>query len=501
MRRNLGIKHPARRLTSGSRVMLESYEGTQSSPHRRSPAITIKTQDLMLDKRKRKVGTATIREQLTNSELLAWIVRKHLDYVSRFEINFRSGDKDLDLEVKSLLDWHGRRENFDIARRHNRNQWMWIFEMTKVVNGDASGIKLRSGQLQGLDSSQIAKPDDWGNNKDRKKQDKISDHGLILGKYGETQEFCVCVRNKSGRLIFDHFEKAVNMVYDGYFTGFNQTRGHSPLLASINNVVDLSDIVLYTKINLKLKNIFGMAVFRDTADPLGNSNQYTEETDEDTGETTTTSIAPNQISILDLDQSDKIESFETNSPGANSMDFMDKLTRAVMLALDIPYTSFDSSKASFSARIGDRSEYEKSAELKRDKNAQVLREIYAWRIGDWYNNNEQFRAIADKAGFDAGMIIRRLDIIPTGTTWMDKLNEVKGDILAVSLGLENIPRLARKRGVDAYEIMQEQAEYLKAAKEAEVPIFYATGGQEAVQNILTEPTNQNPNGDPQNGQQ
>ncbi|MDD5598671.1 MAG: phage portal protein [Victivallaceae bacterium] len=500
-RNRLGMQHPVRRHQL-SAWGDNYYNATSSSPHRRSPAVTIKNLDLVLNRRKRKIGSATALEQMTNSALLAWTIRKHLDYVSRFEINFRSGEKELDNEVKSLLDWHGRKSNFDIGSRHSRNQWMRIFEMNKIFNGDAIGIKIAgSGKLQGLDSSQVNRPDDWGTKKPpQKTQEKVTQHGLILGKYGEVNEYCICTRNDNNRLVFDHFEAADNVLFDGYFLGFNQTRGHSPLLSAINDSIDLDDIRLYTKINLKLKNIFGVAVFRDTADPLGNQSDYTDSTDTETEEIKT-QLSPDQINIFDLDREDKAQFLETNSPGANSMEFMDKLARIVLLSLDIPYTSFDSSKASFSARIGDRAEYEESAQYKRDKNAQIIREVYAWRISDWYKNNTQFREIADKAGFDAGRIIRGLDIIPAGTPWLDKLNEVKGDILSVSLGLESIPRLARKRGVDAYEIMKEQAKYLKDAKDEGVPVFYASGGQEAVQNILTEPANQNQNGDGQNGQQ
>ena len=477
----LGGNHPARKLNGGGKKAFAAYDATASSPHRSSPATTIKGGDVLLNKNKRKIGAATVQEQMTNSALLAWAVRKHVDYVSRFEINFRSGNPELDKEVKSLLGWHGRRANFDLGKRHSRNQWMRIFELNKIMNGDAVGIKVKGGKLQGIDSTQISKPQDWNKNSDTNKQKKVSDFGLILGKLGEVLEYCVCTRNKNNRLIFDHFEKAENILFDGIFTGFNQTRGHSPLLAAMNDCIDLSDIVLYSKIKLKLANIFGLAVFRDTADSLGNPSF-----DDDGEPEAVSEISPEQINILDLNQNDKIEKFETNSPGANSIEFMGKLTQIVMLSLDIPYTSFDSSKASFSARIGDRAEYEESAEFKRDKNIQILLEIYAWRITDWYNTNKQFKTVADKAGFDAGRIIRGLDIIPNGTPWLDKLNGVKGDILSVAGGFESIPRLAKKHGVDAYEILHEQAEFLKKAKEMGVPIFYANGGQEAVQNILNE---------------
>jgi capsid protein len=459
--------------------MLETYDATRSSPHRRSPPKIVKPHDEELNRRKRNIGVATVKEQQTNSALLAWMIRKHLDYVSRFEINFRSGNDALDREMQGLLEWHGRKANFDIARRHNRAQWMRIFECNKIINGDALGIMVEGGHMQGLESDQVARPDFWDNENqpDRATIERITDHGLILGKYGEVEQYCICRRNKHGRLAFDHFEPAENVVYDGYFTNFTQTRAPSPLLAAMNDVIDLSDIQLYTKVNLKLKNLFGIAVFRDDTASLG---QQDTENDPIT-------ITPEAINILDLNAGDRVDKFDVNSPGANSMEFMDKLARVCMLSLDIPFTSLDSSKASFSARIGDRAEYEESAQNKRHKNADALREIYTWRVADWYNGNTELRRAAEAASMNAGQIVRALDIIPTGTPWMDRLNEAKGEMMSVALGTESIPRLARRRGLDAYKIVDEQAEFLAYCKAKDVPIFYAAGGQEAVQNIMDEP--------------
>jgi capsid protein len=274
------------------------------------------------------------------------------------------------------------------------------------------------------------------------------------------------------------------MVFDGYFTGFNQTRGVSPLLAAMNDVIDLHDIKLYSKTNLKLRNLFGLAVFRESGDALGGATTANEER---IAAGQQAEVSPEKINILDLNANDKVQAFETNSPGANSMEFMGLLARVAMLALDIPYTSLDSSRASFSARIGDWAEYAESAEAKREQNMDVLLEIYAWRTAAWYKENEQFRDAAKAAGYDVGMLVRGLDIIPAATPYMDPLDELKAAALEMSLGLASTPMLARKRGRNAYHVAAEQARYLAWAKEQGLPIFYASGGQPAVQNILDEP--------------
>lgn len=475
--------------TRGGKLMFD-YEAITASPHRAAPKKIIKPNDSDLSRYKRKTATATISNEFKNGGLLSWMIRRHLDYVSRFEINFRSGNAEFDNKVLSLLHWHKHKKNWDIAKRCNRDQWLRIFETSKTISGDAAGIKIKGGKMQGLNSDQIGKPDDWGKGKiDQKKIEQVTEHGLILGtNKHEIEEYCICYRNASGSLIFDHFEPAENVVFDGYFTAFNQTRGQSPILAAINDVIDMRDIVLFSKINLKLKNLFAMAIFRDNGDPLGGHDP-----DDDTVDPADSAqeLTPGQVNILDLDANDKIQAVETNSPSPNAMDFMDKLARVAMLALDIPFTALDSSRASFSARIADRAEYEESCEAKRERNADILREIYEWRFDQWFAEDDELQKLAIAAGYTAERIVNELDFMPAGTPWMDKLTEVKADILSVSLGIESIPRIARRMGLDAYKIGKEQADYLAWAKKNGLPIFYANGGQEAVQSILTEPTNNN----------
>ena len=457
------------------------HEAVESSPHRRPPRRTIKTDDFELDRTKRKMAGATIRDEARSAGLLTWMIRRHLDYVSRFEIGFRSPSDELNAQVLGLLAWHRRRKNWDISSRHNRDQWMRIFECNKVLAGDAAGIMTNLGSMQGLDSEQIGPPDDFGaaDNATVEKLKRVTPHGLLLGEYNQVVEYCICSLNSMGRRVFDHFEPAASVVFDGYFGGsFNQTRGISPILAAINDVIDQRDIVLYTKINLKLKNLFGIAIFREGDESLGE--------DDDTG-IGQQEWTPDRVNVLDLDTNDKVDSIESaNTPSANAIEFMHLLARISFTALDIPYTSFDSSRASFSARIADRAEYEASAESKRQKNADILREIYAWRVAAWYESLPDFRQAADRAGWSVGRIVEHLDPMPACTPWMDRVNELRADALAVALGTESIPRLCRKRGLDAYEVGAEQAEYLAWAKSKGIPIFYAAGGQDAVQNIIDE---------------
>jgi capsid protein len=192
-----------------------------------------------------------------------------------------------------------------------------------------------------------------------------------------------------------------------------------------------------------------------------------------------------------------VTEINSNTPNPTVIPFTRELIRSVLLALDIPFTFYDSLTASFSARIADRNEYEEACEWKRAKNEDVLHEVYGeWLIPMW--------AKADLFGFGKALATAKISTdevaaalrwIPAGRPWLDRTNEMSGHLLAIAAGIESIPEVCAMYGKDAYLIAQEQEAYLKKAG---APLFYASGGQMAVQAIMaamggsTKPTDDAP---------
>jgi capsid protein len=186
---------------------------------------------------------------------------------------------------------------------------------------------------------------------------------------------------------------------------------------------------------------------------------------------------------LDLDPGDSVAPIESATPNPNIIPFTRELIRSVLLALDIPFTFYDSLTASFSARIADRNEYEESCEWKRDKNIGVLDDIYGgWLLPVW--------AEADLLGFGKALKTAQLTIqevaaslrwVPAGRPWLDRSNEMSGHILALAAGVTSTPRICSAYGDDAYEIAEEQKEYLAKCG---IPLLYAQGGQVPVNDLL-----------------
>jgi capsid protein len=156
--------------------------------------------------------------------------------------------------------------------------------------------------------------------------------------------------------------------------------------------------------------------------------------------------------------------------------------RSVLLSLDIPFTFYDSLTASFSARIADRNEYEESCESKREKNADVLSDVYDWLFPVWATADLfGFGAALRSAGVSVEEITAGLKWVPAGRPWLDRSNEMSGHILSLAAGVTSTPRICAAYGDDAYEIAEEQKAYLEKAG---IPLLYAQGGQFSVQSIM-----------------
>ena len=133
------------------------YGGIESTTRRRSPQRKTGPEINVLTPSKRDKATATVRDDRRNMTLLAWMIRRHLDNVSRFTPHFRiSSDSDdpavakVNDTVRKLVSWHGRRRQFDALGRHCRDEWLRQFEACKVIAGDCGGLKAKGGKLQGI---------------------------------------------------------------------------------------------------------------------------------------------------------------------------------------------------------------------------------------------------------------------------------------------------------------------------------------------------------------
>jgi capsid protein len=476
---------------------LFGYNAVQDKNRRQAPQTRVKAEEEVLNKSKRTRMLATAQDQMRNLSLVAWMVRKHLDYVSSFHVSFRTEKEPVDKLVNEILEWHGAPQNFDFLGRFGRNEMFRFYELEKVVSGDAGLLKLNDLKLQAIESDIIAKGALPTNATERQKADheKVNDSGLVLDTDGRILQYAICKRGKNGaKPIFDHLEDRSNLIFDGYWSRFSsQYRGISPLSAAINTAQDVSEGLEWNIIKAKLHALFGIAIMRkspDTGD-FGGAGGATSETQgaAATDAQTELDLNPRAINILDLEQGDTTNILESKTPSTEFVNSTYLYIQIAMLALDIPITSFDSRRSSFSARIADLNEYEVSVEYKRDKNRHARKAYSDWLLSEiWNNPASEWRLaqVVQRNDMTLTQIQNAVEWISLGAPWLDKLKQVMGDGLAISLGLDNSIDAAQRRGSDIFKNIDKQKQVLHYAESQRVPIATVSTTQRTVEEVLGE---------------
>lgn len=463
------------------------YQAVQDKGRRQAPQTRIYHESEVLTKSKRQKLQATTQDQARNQSLVAWMVRKHLDYVSKFHFSFRTGRPEIDTLVNRIFRWHGAPRNLDYLGRFGRDEMFRLFELEKVLCGDAGLLKLNDLKLQAIESDLIAKGTEAPRN--------VNDSGLVVDTNGRVLQYAICNRGTNGaECKFDHLESAANLIFDGYWNRFSsQFRGVSPLSTAINTVQDIHEAFEFNLIKAKMHALFGVAILRDAQGDgvLGRNAGAPAEVSEATTDSTDSNLKldPRSINMLDLNPGEDAKILESSTPSTEFVEGSYLFIQIAMLALDIPITSFDSRRSSFSARIADLNEYEVSADYKRTKNRYVRKEYSDWMLATIWNNPQSPWPLRDTA-ITAGMNLRDIqeesEWIPSGSPWLDKYKQIQGDQLGIDIGLDNALDACRRRGGDVFENIDKQSQVIEYAKLKGVPLIMGKSGDRTINEIVND---------------
>ena len=469
---------------------------------------------------RRQTSSATTRDQRRNFTPLAWMIRRHLDNVSAFTPHIKTGVPAVDLAVRECLKWHARPENFDALRRHSRAEAMRQFESVKVIAGDCAFMRCQGLRWQGIEGDRIglgmgpSMSTGYAVRQWNGRQVLVSEDGLVFEGSIETQTpdgpvigYAISQRGglRGEYLTFDRIVSPDNFIFDAYWPErFDAFRGVSPILTALNLCADTNEQIEYMGLKVKLGALFGWMFNREGEDEIANDIQpfQTPATgaallNQVNGSTTTTekqsyaSVIQRALQmkgpvVFDGDPGDKMSKIQDDSPTHEFVPFVsDVELRIIFLALDIPYTMYDSKGSSFSAREADRNEYDEACEWKRAKNQAVLDRIYDASAFETFAGLDQFglgRALR-AAKIDPAEIAGMLKWFPNGRA-QPTLEELKSGMIALAMGQTSPQRLCARYGDDAGEIADEIEAYLKDNK-ARIPLFWAAPGQATIQQIMT----------------
>jgi len=451
------------------------YNAVEDKGRRQSPRSRVMHEADVLTRPKRGKLQATAQDQARNLSLVAWMVRKHLDYVSKFHFSFRTDQPKLDALVNRIFRWHGRPENLDYLGRFGRDEFFRMFEMEKTLCGDAGILKLADLKLQAIESDEITRGEGAPKS--------VNESGLVVDGMGRPTHYAICKRSEGalgGRYMFDHLEPVENVIFDAYWTRFkSQYRGVSPLSTALNMVQDLHEGFEFNQIKAKMHAVFGVALLRKDDAGDGNMGGAAGATSETAAQAATAAgnsfdIDPRAINLLDLNPGEDVKTIESGTPSSEFVEGSYLFIQIAMLALDIPVTCFDSRRSSFSARIADLNEYEVSNDAKRTKNRYVRQAYSDWLLSEiWNDSNSPWNlpGVAAQAGYTRLRELQEeVEWVPSGSPWLDKFKQLTGDELGISLGLDNAIDAARRRGGNVFENIDKQAQVYEYARAKGVPI-------------------------------
>lgn len=425
-------------LFGGIKRYLFSYDAVEETGRRRARRAALQSEDRELTKTQRGKLVSNTRDLARNMSIPAWAIRKHLDYVSTFSFQCRTGNRELDDRIESLMEWWSRPVNFDVAARHSLHRFIRMAEERRTIDGDYVIAKLDDGRVQGIESDRIRTPDLL--NQEQKLQIV---EGIEVDPFGRALAYHVCDRGgRANELIQKARIPAAFAYHFGYFTRTDQVRGISPLASAINTFSDIYESAEYALAKAKVSQLFGLKFTRSGDQPLtGDDN----------------SAEPYQFSfgkgpqLLDLDVGDNAEFMESKTPSTEFAAYCEKMTAVALKSLDIPYSFFAENFTNYSGARQALLQYEQSAQAKRHDVKQLLNQLTAWRLSLFIQDGY--------LELPKGMLLGdvRWEWIPSGMPWIDPLKEINADIAAIGAGLSSRQEICKSRGKDFFEVADQLA--------------------------------------------
>lgn len=443
-----------------------SYDAAETKNRRKSVTVHTTSEDRILDHAKRAKVQASARDIARNYSIAAWAIRRHLDYVASFQFQMRTEDEALDALIEERMERWSRPHHCDRSGRHGFRRLIRLTELMAIKDGDFGLLKLKSQQLQGIESDRLR--NFTGLTETRANGQKWV-HGVRTDDAGRALAYAIHKRTNYGGFQFERTVPAANLCLHGYFDRYDQVRGISPLVAGLNPLQDVYEAQTLALLKAKVLNLFALA-FKRTADSAAG------ELSNETGKKSDYSVdfGGGPI-VLDLDPGDEAQFLESQHPSGQFQDFHQLVVAVALKAMDIPYSFYDESFTNFFGSRGAWLHYERACADKRQALVDLLNRITTW----WLT----LEILDNGLALPRGMTIEDLDWewVPTGMPWWDPAKEIRGDLMAIGAGLDNPQRITKERGRgDWYDNVREIAKARKFAEQHQVELSFVPAAPEPV---------------------
>jgi capsid protein len=433
-----------------------AYDAIVDKDRRRPPKRRVKHEDDAVNQRDRHKLAGTSRDIARNFTIARWAIGKHLDYVSAFSFQAKTPSEALNAEIERFMAGWSSRQRCDIARRHPLRRLIRLAEACRCVSGDHAFLKIvgrqganNRGKLQAIEGDRIAQTQDIP---DTVGGPAAFRNGVRTAAGGASLDYHIAKRDENGRLAFGRVVPASNVFFHAFYDRFDQVRGISPIVSSLNTFQDVYEGFDYALAKIKVAQLFGLVTYRSSDDPLGSNSPSGGDIDGDGVDDDTAVDFGRGPFQLDLDVEDKAEFLDASTPANETAEFLQQMIAVAIKALDIPYSFYDESFTNFYGSRGGLIQYLKSCRNKIADLQELLNDITRWRLGLAVADGD----IALPAGLDFADIA--WDWVPDGVPWWDPVKEVSGNKMAIAAGLSDYQTVCRQAGTDFYDNVDRRAE-------------------------------------------
>lgn len=420
------------------------YDATTSVGKRKAGSPILKREDEFLRDRERNVMIGSGQSLYRNFSMVAWAVRKHLDYNTHFSFQSRTGDEAFDTKFELLMNKWSRAYNCDASGRMSLTQLTRLGEARRVVDGDCFFLKRKGGFLNFIEADLVRDPDSIGEYEKWYNGGRVNSDGRVI-------EWGLHARLDHGQYKYLRRVPSTNMIHHSSFERYDQVRGITPLASAFNSFRDVYEGIDYALAKMKVEQLFALIIKSTSASGTGEYSRNGDGSYE-------VDFGRGPIK-LEMDADDTAEFLRSDNPGSNTQDFINLVLSMAIKALDLPINFVDESKTNF---FGSRAAwllYDRSCITKREITVETLRKITLWKLLEWY--------LSGQIELPAGMEFTDVEFewVHMGMPWWDPAKEINGDLLAIQAGLDNPYRVCKERGRGEFE--DNVAQIAKAKKFAE----------------------------------
>ena len=443
-----------------------NYDALENRGRRKSPPATIQREDSYLRGTNRTRLQAGAGDIVRNFSIAAWAVRRHLDYVARFEFKATTKDPKLNEAIEQLVEIQSRPTNFDRGGRCTREKGFRLAEARRVIDGDTGLLLLKGGAVQGIEADLIKNPEKI----DQKSSNEWVD-GVEVDAAGFPRRYSLWGRDKGGTgKSYRRNVDASNFILYGFFERWasEQIRGVSPIVAALNPLRDVYENIDYALVRSKLSQLLAIKMTRDP-DATALDDEFPNANGDDDGESCESEEREQKPRVLDfsngpamfdLDPGEDMDFLESKTPSNELQQFSRLVVMVALKALDIPYSFFDEGHTNYSGARCSWLQYERACIDRRDDQIEMRRRWTVFQLQRWI--------LDGSLHLPRGMTLAdiRWQWIPKGMPWWKPSEELTADLKAIAAGLTSPQQVCAKNDLgDPFDNLAQTAAFLKYARE------------------------------------